>query len=278
MLKKNKPKAIEDLKKTISNYKIIGLISMNKLPAKQLQDIKKKLDNIAKIKMSKKVIINKALEQSNIRNKEELLGKLEGSMALIFSNENPFKVYKIAKDNKSPAKAKAGDTAEKDIEIKAGPTSLPAGPAITQLQSIGLKTRVDGGKITISESKTVVKKGDKITNDMANVFTMLGLEPMEVGLNIKYLMDDGILYNQDVLDIDEKEFNNNLLKAVQHGINLSMNINYITKLNSKLLIQKAFKEAKELCLAANIISKDYMDDLLLKAVKEAMILKNYNEK
>ena len=54
--------------------------------------------------------------------------------------------------------AKAGETAPEDIVIEKGPTSFKPGPIVGELQQAGIPAAIEGGKVRIRETKTVVKE------------------------------------------------------------------------------------------------------------------------
>jgi large subunit ribosomal protein L10 len=69
------------------------------------------------------------------------------------------------------------------------------------------------------------------------------------------------------------DYMNKVSLAINCMINLSLNTGYLVPLTAELAIQKAFMEAKSLALEANIIDKSIIDELLMKAVREAKELK-----
>ena len=184
----------------------------------------------------------------------------------------PFRLFKILKENISSAPAKLGSVAPSDIVIPKGSTGLPPGPAISTLQKVGLKTTVDKGKIAIADDKVVVKSGETVSEDIVNALNLLKIEPMEISLNLVAAWQDEKIYDKSVLDIDVNEYLNSINLAVHQMINLSLNTGYLVPITAEIAIQKAFIEAKELAISANIIDKDVIGDLLLKAVAEAKTL------
>jgi large subunit ribosomal protein L10 len=173
------------------------------------------------------------------------------------------------KDNRTKIAAKPGDIATKDVIIPKGPTELPPGPAISTLQKIGIKASVQSGKITVLDNKTVCKVGEKITSDMVGVFSLLRIEPMEIGLDLVAAWEDEMIFDKSILDISVDDYLRDLQKCIQCGVNLSVNIGYPTKLTINMMLQKAFSEARTLCIDANILEKGFIDEILLKAVREA---------
>ena len=269
MLKKDKPKEVEKIKELINKYSVIGILNMYKLPAKQLQEIRNSLKGTAVIKVSKKTILNKALNGSKASALEE---KITGQPALLFTNENPFRLFRILKENRIPAGAKLGDIAPNDIVIPKGPTGIVPGPAISTLQKVGLKTTVDKGKIAVAMDKVVVKAGEKVNEDAVNALNLLKIEPMEIGLDLVSAWENDVIYGKDLLDVDIEDYVNNIKKSVTEMTNLSLNTGYLVESTAILAIQKAFTEAKTLAIEANIIDSNIIDSILIKAINEAKAL------
>jgi len=270
--KKDTLKKLVDL---LSKNDIIGIVNLEELPTPQLQNMKKQLRGTFDLFITKKTIIKLALEQ--IKDKKPDLKKLEehmkGMPALLFTKENPFLLFKTLKKNKSPAAAKPGQTAPRDLMVSAGPTPFTPGPIISELGALGLKAGVEGGKVVIKQDKIVCKEGEKISEPIANLLQKLGVEPMEIGLNLTCVYEKGIIYPKNVLDIDEKEFMNKLTQASQWATNLAVEVAYPTKEIIELLLQKAFKDSKAVALEANILEKDVIDQLLAKAESQATSVK-----
>jgi large subunit ribosomal protein L10 len=256
----------------IENHTVIGVLNMEKLPARQMQQIKYAMG--AKIRMSKKSFLLRAIDGSDKKDVKNLKDKIQGPTALLFSNENPFRLYRKIKENRSAAAAKAGDTPPNDITIQKGSTGLPPGPAISTLTKIGLKASVQGGKIAVLQDKVVTKAGEKITEDVAAVLGLLKIEPLEIGLNITAVYEDGLIYGKDVLDINQDNYINDLQRCAQHALNLSVNAGYPTKQTIEMIIQKAFMETKSLAVETDILERDFMDDVLVKVIRQARALES----
>ena len=262
--KKKSVKKIDDL---IKKFPIIGVVNMHALPTAQLQRMRTKLRGSVELLMIKKRVIKRALEKikGEKKNIEQLEPFLKGMPALLFSNENPFKLASIIKKNKSKAAAKPGQKAPNDITISAGPTPFQPGPIISELGSLGLKTKVQNGKIEILKDAVVAKEGDVITNELSSLLVRLGIEPMEIGLDLVAVYENGQVFTKAVLNIDEEEYFDNFTQAERWAFNLAVDAGIITDATSVFLIQKAFKEAKSLALEANILADAVLPEVLAKA-------------
>ena len=272
--RKKKKREVKELENMLSGHNVVGLLDMYKMPGRQLQKIRDKLRKEAVIKMGKKRMIKMAVNNLGKEDLKKLYEKDVKEPALILSNENPFSLFKKLKENRSPAPAKAGDIAPNDIFIRAGPTSQTPGPAISIFQKVGLKTGVKDGKIHISSDKKVVKAGEEITKEATEVFNLLRMEPMEIGLDLVAAYEKGVIYNKDVLDIDADEYMRRIENCLTKSINFSLNLNYPTHSTINLMLRKAFSEARSLCIDANIVGKDFINDILSKSIAQAKAVEN----
>jgi large subunit ribosomal protein L10 len=247
--RQEKIKAVEDFSELIRNYPVVGIISLYKTPASALQKIKKELKDKAVIKVAKKSILLFALEKAGKSNLKQFVTDYPG---LILTNINPFKLYLFLQKKKTPASAKPGDVAAKDIEVKAGPTDLPPGPAISTLTKVGIPAKVEAGKIAVVKDKVVLKAGEKVSLELASALQLLKMEPMEIGLNVVVIDENGIVYNRDQLFVDEEKLLNDIQLAIQNAFNLSINAEYPTKETIGFMLAKAQMQAKQLATEAKI--------------------------
>ena len=266
-----KKEKVKELKKLFNEYSIIGIVDVTGLPTLQLQRMKQQLKGKINLVMTRKRLIQLALEGSD---KESLTKYLKNMPALLFSNESAFKLYKILKKGKSSAPAKAGQIANKDIVIPAGPTSFPPGPIIGEFGKIGIITSVENGKVTVTKDKVLVKEGGVISKDIADVLSKLGIEPMEVGLNLMVVYEKGEILTKDVLDVDEDKYINDIRSCSRDSLGLALSIGYANKETINLLIKKAFLDAKSIAFSKEILSDLNLKDLLFKAEKQSEVLMN----
>ena len=162
--------------------KTVMVISIKGLPSAQFQDIKKKLRSKAKIQVVKKSLVNFALDHCGIKELHGLVQYVDDSTAMLFSDSDTFEISGILAEEKSPSKAKAGQIAPSDIEVKAGPTELLPGPDISALSAVGLIPKVEDGKIAVMQDKVIVKEGEEIKEAHASIMAKLDIIPFEVGV------------------------------------------------------------------------------------------------
>ena len=247
--RKEKIEAVEKLSEMIKSYPVIGILSLYKTPASALQKIKKELKGKAVIKVSKKSTVLLALEKAGKANLKEFITDYP---ALMLASLDPFRLYLFLQKKKTPASAKPGDIPANDIEVKAGPTDLPPGPAISTLTKAGLPAKVEAGKIAIMRDKVVCKAGEKVSLELASALQLLKLEPMEIGLNVVVFDENGTIYKKEQLFIDETKLLNDIQLAIRNAFNLSVNSGYPTKETIGFMLAKAQLQAKQLALEAKI--------------------------
>ena len=275
MVSEKKKSLVKDLVKDIQSNPIVGLVNMENLPAQQLQNMRAMLrEKGVKIVMTRKKLISLALKESKLDNVAQLEDKIKGMPALILSKDNPFTLYGMIQKNKSKAPAKAGQTAPNDIVVKAGMTSFAPGPIISELGAVGIKTKVTDGKLEIVGDVVVAKEGDPITPKLAENLKRLDIQPMEVGLDLVAVWENGTIFAAKQLHIDEQEYFENFVQAAQWATNLAMETAFPTKETTDLLLQKAFREAKAVALEQNIMNDVTKDEILAKAESQALSVKS----
>ncbi len=271
-----KKKTVNEFQKLVDSYPVIGLVDMENLPAPQLQKMRFQLRDTAVIKMTKTRLMKIVFENSKEKKKgiENFNDHLKGMPALIFTKYDPFKLAKILKKSRSNAPAKAGQTAPKDIVVTAGPTSFSPGPIISELASAGIKTAIENGKIAIKQDAVVVKEGEVVSAQMAGILSRLGVEPMEIGLNLVAVYDNGTIFKRDVLEIDEDEFMGKIKQAYSSSITIALELSFLTDATTEIMIAKAFNNAKAVALTQNIITDETKEQIIAKANNEMLALKS----
>ena len=278
----SKPKAFVNVKKKdvvkelvelIEKYPIVGIVDMENLPAPQLQKMKRNLQGKVLVRMAKGRLIKIALEKSKKEGIKALIEKVRGMPALIFTEDNPFTLYKTLKASKSSAPAKAGQTAPTDVLIPEGKTPFAPGPIIGELGQLGIKSGVEDGKVAVKEAKIVVKEGEKFNSKVAEILTRLNIFPMEVGLNIVAVFEDGTIFDRKTLDIDTDAYLSDLQRLHNEAMNLAVKVGYACKDTIKALIRKAYSDASALADSQDILTNENVGKILAKAEAQANVLK-----
>ncbi|MBI4141941.1 50S ribosomal protein L10 [Candidatus Woesearchaeota archaeon] len=272
-----KKDVVKQMVQCIKDYPIVGVVNMESLPSTQLQFMRRDLRGRVELLMTKISLTGLALEEASKFRKDintALKPYIKGMPALLFTKDNPFSLFRMLKKSKSPAAAKPGQKAPKNITVPAGPTPFTPGPVISEFAALGIKAGVEGGKVAVKQDTVVCKEGQEISAPLASMLARLGITPMEVGLDLVAVYENGVVYPKNVLDIDENAFLASITQAASEAFNLAIDIALPIKDTVELLLQKSFREAKAVALEANILADVVVEELVEKAEREMLSLKN----
>lgn len=264
----------QELKDLVTDHSVIGIVNIDGIPGPQMLNMRRNLWGDVKIKIAKKKIIQMVLAESEDKfpGISKMADSLEGQVGVVATDMNPFKLYQIMKKTITPSPAKGGEKAPDDIIVKAGDTPFKPGPIVGDFGKAGIPAAIEKGKVVIKKTLTVVKEGDVIPLEVAQMLTKLEIYPMKVGMNLRTAYDEGTLYKPKDLDIDTDVFRSDIQSAAQRAFNLAMFAAILTPMTVKPLIQKAQQQAVSLAVEAAIPTKDTMDILLTKAYTQMLSL------
>ena len=264
--------SVEELAATINESKMIGLVNVDGVGAKQLQGIRDSLRGSATIKMSRNTLMIRALEKTTKKGAKDLIEYVLGPVAFVFSEQDPFVLSKFLSENKAAAPAKGGQVSPKDIIVPAQNTGVAPGPFISELAGLKIPSRVKGGSIHIIDDTVAVKAGSIISTAMALMLSRLGIEPMELQLKLIAAYTDGEVLTADSFDIDLEGLLSQVLLGHQYAVNLSVNTGIPTEATMPLIIAKANMEAKSLVMTIGFFVPEMLNEFLAKANSEAFAL------
>lgn len=268
-----KKKRLSELSELIQSNKTILLVSIKDIPGSQFQEIVKNLRGCAVVKVPKKSLITRALKNSKVNELEKIKEKIDGNIALLFSDADAFDLAADLVKNKKPSKAKPGEEAPEDIEIPEGPTDLIPGPAITELGNLGVPIKIEKGKIHITKSKVIVKKGDEISKQASEIMNKLNIKPFLIGFSPLCALDNenGKFYNEINIDIEKTV--EELKKAFRKALPFAIEIEYMTPETITFVLGKAGIQEKTIL---TLIKKERSEKSKKENEKESK--KNSEEK
>ena len=259
-----KREEVDELVDFVESFNSVGVVGVTGIPSRQLQAMRRALHGSAHLRMRRHTLMTRALEAVG-GGVDELTDTVAGQVALIGTNDNPFGLYKQLEASKTPAPINAGEVAPNDILIPEGDTGVDPGPFVGELQTVGASARIMDGSIVVTEDSTVLEEGAVVDEDLANVLTELGIEPKEVGLDLKGVYSEGVRFEPDELAIDVDDYRADVESAAAAARNLSVNAAYPTATTAGTLLAKASSEAKAVGLFAEVESPDVVPDLIGKA-------------
>lgn len=269
---KEKIGEVEEIKQLLKSYKYIGIASLQKVRAPQLQELKKSLAGKVYMRVLKNTLTKLAIENMETENLKKLDGYLEGANLFLFTDINPFKLALLLERGKVKTVAKSGDLSAMDVVIPEGSTGQPPGPIIGQLNAVGLPTRIESGSVWVSKDTLVVRKGEPISERLAALLSKLGIKAVEAGLSMKVVLDEGMIITGDILKIDLEETKKSIEQSNNEAFALTLSIAYPTAENIDMLLQIAHKEAFTLSLNTAIPTKETIEDIIRKAYTEILSL------
>lgn len=259
--------------KLIRKYSVMGIADLQKVRAPQLQSFKKNLSRNVYMQVIKNTILKRAIEK--IKEKPELnrlVEYLQGPNLFLFTDLNPFRLALLLEKGKVKTTAKAGDTAAFDVIVPTGNTGQAPGPIISQLNAVGLPTRIEAGSVWVTKDTLVIKRGEVISERLASILSKLGIKPVEAGLSMKVAYDGGLIISHKQLKIDPEEDKKRLKTAHIEALGLSLSIVYPTAENIKILLQNAHKRSYCLAIQVAIPNRGTILELIRKTVFESYSL------
>lgn len=269
-----KRELVEELKQKLKKYPVIGVLDISGIPAKQFQQIRELLRDKAEIKVSRKVLLQIAIEKGseNQAELEKLAEFIEGPSALVFTEMDPFKLWKLLEENRTTAPAKPGMESPRDIVIPEGETDFSPGPIVGELQQAGVNARIQAGKVMVLEDSKIVEEGEPIPEEKVSVLSRFGIEPREIGFELRAAYADGTVFPGDVLKVDTEKAVEDIQAAFMNSVKLSLGVQFPTEQSLPLMIGRASSQAQNLALNILLFTPETMPHILSKASTEMFSL------
>lgn len=258
---------VEELAQLIRQHRVIGVASLYKLRAPQLQELRKKFRGQVLLRVAKKTLMAKAIEKVEPEKPglSKLVDHMEGSVIFLFTNMSPFKLSMLLDKSKVKTFAKMGDIAPEDIVIPAGNTGIPPGPVISEFHEVGIPTKIESGSIWVTRDHVIVRKGEVIDHKIATILARLGIKPIEVGLTLSAAYEDGVVFTRDLLKIRPEDTLAQVKEAFENAFKLAVYASYPTPQTLPVLLAKAVANAKAIALVSAYTSPKTIADLLARA-------------
>ncbi len=277
MLSKNdKVKFVEESSKELSKYKVVGVANLNGIPDRLLQASKNKMKSNVKLILGRRNLLVKILE-SNAKTKE-LAKHMNGTSAIILSNEDPFEIYKGFKANEIRLAAKPKQISPEDITIQSGETSLQPGAAVTELKQAGIDVQIQKGKVVIAKDKVIVKKGEVISTIVAKTLHTLGTMPFKALIEPAVLLDNGIVFTTQILAINPEKTLSDILSGFSSAYSLCIGTGIVNEYTIKPLLVKGFSEARFLGIETKVYEPGIIETLIGEAAAQAAALGKFDTK
>ena len=269
-----KVRIVNELKELFSKYDTVFIIDIHGTSNRVLQEYRFWLRRRgARIIKAKNTLTLIALRQLMGSVGEDIEKLFTGENLLIFSNENPFELAKWIWSTGVRREAMPGDIAPFDLVAPAGNTNMSPGPIMSKFGKLKIPIKVQDGKIWIVKDTVVVRKGDKINEDAAEILKKLNIRPIFETLKIKAAILRGkYVIPVDNLKLDIGAYRSMIEDAVKYAFNLAVNTTYPTPEVLRVSLAKAHMEAMNLAVNAKYMAPETAQYILAKAVAEANAL------
>ncbi|HTW40150.1 MAG TPA: 50S ribosomal protein L10 [Thermoplasmata archaeon] len=264
--------AVEDLEELLLSKPMTAVVGIRGVPASALQTMRRELrERGHPIQVATNTSIRHAIENASKKRAslKPLLEQVNDQTAVLAADGNPFSLFQEFSKTRSPTPARGGEIAPKDIEVPAGTTSFKPGPIVGELQHAGFPAAIEKGKVVIKKDTLIVKAGGVISREVAGMLTRLEILPLEVGLNLRAVVDGETYYPPDVLNVDLDARRADLARAARSALGLAVELGYATPETIPLLVARAHRRALGVAMATGYVTKETIEPIFAKAMREA---------
>ena len=252
----------------------IAVIDVAGVPASNMIDMRNTLRDRMSITMAKKSLMRIAWLEAG-RSAEELEALLEDAeQPCVVHSEamNAFEIFSELEKTRQGRPAKEGDRAPFDIVVEEGPTEFDPGPIVGEFNAVGIPAKINRGKVAIQRTTTVVKEGEEISADLGIMLSKLKINPIEIGLILTGVIENGFMFPASDLDLDTDGFRNDIINATSGAFNLACNMRWFSSTTTPTLISRASSEAMAVAIEASIVNDATASFLLSQARSRALSL------
>ena len=267
-----KTETVQEAVELLNEYDIIAAADLNKVTSSMLQDMRRQLRGRLKFKVLKNTLMRISMEQAGKEGHEAFMEQVSGPNVFMFTNGNPFKVAMELDANRVRVFAKAGDIALNNIVLSAGNTGLSPGPLIGKFGVLGVRTRIEGGNIWVTQDTTVCRAGEPINEDLVDLLQRMGIRASEMGLKVKAVYERGDIIPGDALILDLDDYRSKLEQAIGGAFKVAVEAAYYTPATVPTILAKAFQQARSVAMEAEWATKDTVELLIAKANSQARSL------
>lgn len=271
----HKLESVARLKGMLVAAPMTALVGIRGVPASALQRMRRELrERGHPITVAPNTHLRHALEEACAERPSlrPLLDHVTDQTAILTAQGNPFSLAGEFARTRSPTPARGGETAPKDILVPAQTTSFKPGPIVGELQHAGFPAAIEKGKVVLKKDITIVKAGGTISREVAGMLTRLDILPLEVGLELRALLDGETFYRPEVLAVDLDARRADLGRAHQRALAVALEIGYATPATAPLLIRRAHRRAIALAVEAGYPTAASLPILLARGLRGAAAL------
>ncbi|HZY92682.1 MAG TPA: 50S ribosomal protein L10 [Thermoplasmata archaeon] len=272
---------VESLKQQFLGQPLAALVGIRGVPAAALQSMRRELrERGHPILVAPNSSLRHAIELAagDRPSLKPLLEHLSDQTAVLMAEGNPFSLYLELARTRSPMPARGGELAPNDILVPAGTTSFKPGPIVGELQHAGLPAAIEKGKVVLKKDTLIVKAGEPISREVAGMLTRLDIFPLQVGLQLRAVVDGDTFYPPAILSVDLDERRAEFVRAHRRALGLALEVAYPSRETTPLLLERAHRRALLVAVAAGYPTPESITPILARALREARAVAALGEK
>lgn len=270
LTKTEKVTFVNERKKLLKSYKLVGVVQLKGIPDRLLQSTKNQLKANTRFVMGRKNLLKKIIETDESTKK--LVNDLTDTSAILLSNEDPFELYAKFKAHSLRLAAKPGQVSPDDVDVHAGETGIQPGQTVTDLKSAGIDVQIQKGKVVIAKDKTVVKKGEVISAGLAKALHTLEIFPFTASIEPTALLYNGLIFTKKVLAINAETTTQQMTLAFRGALSICLECGVVNTYTINNFITKAYTNAMHLGIECNVLDSGIIDLLIAQAASQAASL------
>ena len=253
---------------------VIGIVDISGVPATNMLDMRANLRDGMTATMAKKTLIRRAWNNAGLDegHLDELLDGVVQPMLVHTENYDAFQLNTELNKTRQGRAAKDGELAPEDITVEQGETEFAPGPIVGELGAVGIPAKIDKGKVVIQKTTTVVKAGEPIEGDLGMMLSKLDINPIEIGLILSGVIEEGTIYPADSLNLDLDAFRSDIITAMSGSFNLACNISWFASETIPTLLSKASTEAFNVAVEAGVSNEKTIPVFISRAQGRALAL------
>ncbi len=265
---------VSELSDLLGKPGVIGVVDVEGVPATNMLDMRNDLRDTMTLTMAKKTLVRRAWESTGLSEQEldALLNGVTQPMLVHSDQLNAFQLFAELQKTRQGRPAKDGDIAPEDIVVEKGPTSFGPGPIVGDFNAVGIPAKIEKGKVAITKTTTVVRAGEPIEGELGTMLGKLDIHPIEIGLILSGVIEDGTMMDSSALDIDVDQIRNDIVNATSRAFNVACQIRWFATETMPSLLAKASGEALSVAVEAGVATSDTVPLFIGRAHARAMAL------
>lgn len=208
-------------------YSKILLINADNIRSSQINDCRRLLRDKAIIVFGKNTIIRHIInhELHDDAHLHKLLPHLHHNVGLVFTDCDNKTVLEAFSKTRRRSTAKQGALAPCDVVVE--PMLTQMGPDQHEFfAALGITTKINKGKIEITQPIDLIKKGDIVNASQASLLQKLEIAPFFYQIEVNCVYDNGEIFDASILSIDDEQMAKYWGEGLNYFCSAALGLNY----------------------------------------------------